>query len=358
MMSVRLGHILVLAGLLAGNASLGQGALNITTTTLPAATVTVAYSASLNASGGKHPYVWSIAPGSKALPGGLTLSGAGDITGTPTTPGSTQFTAIVRDADGMTDSQQFTLTVNSHPVITTSSLPAGTVGTPYSATLSSTGAVPPMTWTLSAGNLPANLSLSASGVISGTPSAGGTANFIVKVSDSGGGSDTQALAITVTVPPLSVTTSSLPGGTVGTPYSQALAASGGTPPYTWALASGTTLPAGLTLSTGGTISGTPTVAGSKTFTVRATDSASQSATASLTIVINAPALTVSTSSLPAGTVGTAYSQALAASGGTPPYTWALASGTLPTGLTLSTGGTISGTPTAAGSKHLHRARHR
>ena len=147
---------------------------------------------------------------------------------------------------------------------------------------------------------------------------------------------------------LTVTTSSLPGGTVGTAYSQALAASGGTPPYTWALATGT-LPAGLTLSTGGTISGTPSAAGSSTFTVRATDSASQSATASLTVTINAPALTVATSSLPGGTVGAPYSQALAASGGTPPYTWIAASGALPAGLTFSTGGTISGTPLAAGS---------
>ena len=113
----------------------------------------------------------------------------------------------------------------------------------------------------------------------------------------------------------------------------------------------------MTLSTGGTISGTPTAAGSKTFTVRATDSASQSATASLTIVINAPALTVTTSSLPGGTVGTPYSQTLAASGGTPPYTWALATGTLPAGLTLSTGGTNLRHADRRRIEHLYRSRH-
>src|SRR6185503_1549032 len=105
----------------------------------------------------------------------------------------------------------------------------------------------------------------------------------------------------------------------------------------------------LTLSSGGTISGTPTTAGSSTFTVRTTDSASQAATASLSLAITPPTLAVTTSSLPGGTVGTAYSQSLAASGGTPPYSWSLASGTLPAGLSLSTAGTISGTPTAAGN---------
>jgi len=189
-MIARWGHILVLAGLLAGRASFGQGKPNITTTTLPAGTVTVAYSASLSASGGGRPYVWSITAGS--LPGGLTLSGDGTIAGTPSNPGAFPFTAMVQDARGMTDSQPLTLTVNSNPVITTVSLPTGVVGASYSATLSSTGAVPPVTWAVSAGSLPANLSLSASGTIGGTPSAAGKANFTVKLSDSKGGSDTQA----------------------------------------------------------------------------------------------------------------------------------------------------------------------
>ena len=70
-----------------------------------------------------------------------------------------------------------------------------------------------------------------------------------------------------------ITTSSLPAGTVGVAYSQALGASGGTPPYTWSVASGS-LPAGLSLAAGGTISGTPGTAGSSSFTVRVTDSAS------------------------------------------------------------------------------------
>jgi hypothetical protein len=151
---------------------------------------------------------------------------------------------------------------------------------------------------------------------------------------------------------LSITTSSLPGGTVSVAYTATLAASGGTSPYTWSLASGT-LPAGLNLNAAGSITGTPTTAGSSTFTVRVTDSAAPAATVtrSLTITIAAAptSLSITTAALPGGTVGASYSATLAASGGTTPYTWSLASGTLPPGLTLSATGSISGTPTTAGT---------
>src|SRR3954453_14642813 len=112
------------------------------------------------------------------------------------------------------------------------------------------------------------------------------------------------------------------------------------------MASGS-LPSGLSLAAG-KISGTPGAAGSSNFTVKVTDSASQSDSAALTLTISPPAVVISTSSLPAGTVGVAYSQTLGASGGTPPYSWSMASGSLPAGLNIS-GGTISGTPTAAGT---------
>src|SRR6185312_2530436 len=167
------------------------------------------------------------------------------------------------------------------------------------------------------------------------------------------GAATAALSITINPPNLTITTTALQAGTVNAAYSQALAASGGTPPYSWALASGSSLPAGLNLSAAGTISGTPTAAGTTNFTVRVTDSASGAATAALSITVNPPALTVTTSSLPGGVLNAAYSQSLAASGGTPPYSWALASGSsLPDGLNLSAAGTLSGTPSAAGTTNF------
>jgi hypothetical protein len=153
---------------------------------------------------------------------------------------------------------------------------------------------------------------------------------------------------------LQFSTSSLPAGQVGAAYSTMVQATGGTTPYHWSISSGG-LPAGLTLSaTTGTISGTPTTSGSVTFTAKVTDSTSptaQTATKSLTITVAAVPVPVeiTTSSLPSGQVAVSYSTSLAAIDGTSPYKWSITSGALPPGLTLSSGGTILGTPTTSGT---------
>jgi len=152
---------------------------------------------------------------------------------------------------------------------------------------------------------------------------------------------------------LSVTIPSLPQSTVGAAYNQNISgdASGGSPPYSnWIINSGT-LPTGLSLSSAGVISGT--VGGSAgvfTFTVRVSDSLSNTAVSnSVSITINAVPLITTSTPLTAGTVGSIYGPInLAASGGTLPLTWTVFSGTLPSGLTLSTNGILNGTPTLAG----------
>src|SRR3989454_6394877 len=95
----------------------------------------------------------------------------------------------------------------------------------------------------------------------------------------------------------------------------------------------------------------PTAVGSYTFTIQAADSVGQKASQAFTVSIASP-LSITTTSLPSGTVGVAYSTTLSATGGTPPYTWSLTTGSLPPGLALSTSGTVSGAPTAAGSYSL------
>jgi Chitobiase/beta-hexosaminidase C-terminal domain/Putative Ig domain len=154
------------------------------------------------------------------------------------------------------------------------------------------------------------------------------------------------------VTPLSITTtaSQIPGGTVNTAYAGVtLAATGGVTPYTWSISSGS-LPAGLSLNSNtGAISGTPTAAGLRSLTIQVADSEStpQKATLPASLAISGGTLAITTTSLSAGTDGSAYTQTLAASGGVPPFTWSVGTNpALPAGLSLaSSTGAISGTPT-------------
>ncbi|WP_176887852.1 putative Ig domain-containing protein [Acidovorax sp. JMULE5] len=145
---------------------------------------------------------------------------------------------------------------------------------------------------------------------------------------------------------------SLTGGTVAAAYSQTFTGSGGTGPYTFAVTAGT-LPVNMLLSAGGVLSGTPTGGGSFNFTITATDSSASpgpyAGSQSYTLVIASPTLVLAPSTLPDGTRTVAYSDVLTASGGTAPYSYAVTAGALPGGLTLTTGGVLSGTPTATGT---------
>jgi hypothetical protein len=231
--------------------------------------------------------------------------------------------------------------------VTTASLPGGTIGVAYQQTLAASGGSGGNIWTLTAGAVPAGLSLGTDGSITGTPTAAGTATFTVQVKDSSGTTATKPLNIMVSPMPLTVVTGSLPDGTVGVVYQQALAASGGAGGYVWSVSAGT-LPAGLALSGTGNLTGTPTAAGSGSFTVQVSDSSKGTATKALTLAIAPAPLKIETSSLPPAAVGVAYFQSLVASGGTGSYAWSVSSGSLPAGLQLSKGGSISGTPSAPG----------
>ena len=329
--------------------------LTVTTSALASGTDGVAYSANLLAAGGTPGYTWSISSGS--LPTGLALSASsGTISGTPTAAGTFTFTASVSDRSNPVETKSATLSItitSPQLTITSSTLAAGTVGTAYSQTLHAGGGTPSYTWSVTSGSLPAGLTLAAgSGVISGTPTASGTYSFTITVGDSSNPVQTKSVATSITIASnaLTITSSALASGTDGTAYSQTLHASGGTPGYTWSITSGS-LPAGLTLSSGGVIAGTPTASGTSTFTVSLSDSGSpvQTKSATLSITVAGPTLTITSSTLAAATVSTAYTQTLSASGGTSPYTWSITSGSLPAGLTLSAGGVITGTPTAAGT---------
>jgi large repetitive protein len=327
-----------------------SGPLGVPQTALPPAVEGSPYTATVVASGGLPPYQWSLG-GASTL--GLSIGGlTGIITGTPLTSGNLLLPVILSDATGLSIQVNLSLFVANPLSVATTSLPNGTVGSPYLQPLAANGGQLPYTWLVASGSLPPGLALSSSGVINGTPSAAGTFHFTVQATDAGGRTATGALTLSTGVMPLSITTSSLPNGQMTVPYSQTLAASGGVAPYTWTLVAGT-LPAGLRLNSNGTITGTPLgPLALSTFTVQATDSSPQPAlTAQKAFTINvALTLTITTiGPLPNGNVGVPYSQTLAGSGGTPPYIWSISSGALPPGLQLTAAtGVISGTPTATG----------
>jgi hypothetical protein len=329
--------------------------LQISPTTLPSGVLGAPYNEGFSVTGGTPSYIWSITSGS--LPSGLTLvTGSGLISGTPTVSGTFNFTVTVTDSSSPIQTQSANLSITIAPtplMIATPPLASGTNGVAYSQALQASGGTPSYTWSIASGSLPAGLTLAAgSGVISGTPTASGTSNFTVAVSDSGTPAQIKSAPMSIAIAPtqLTITTSTLASGTDGVAYSQSLKASEGTPAYTWSITSGN-LPAGLTLAAGsGVISGTPTASGTSNFTITVSDSSIpvQTKSAPMSITIAPTQLTITTSTLASGTDGTAYSQTLKASGGSPSYTWSIASGSLPAGLTLAQGsGLISGTPTAS-----------
>lgn len=234
-------------------------------------------------------------------------------------------------------------------------LAAGQVGQSYTDHLAMSGDLCPDsddTFSLAAGSsLPAGLSLSSDGVLSGTPSATGATSFSVRLGDTAGNVGTATLSLSV----LDVEPTTLPGAVAGRAYSQSLSTTGGTGPYSYSLAAGSSLPAGLSLSSGGIISGTPTSAGSANFTVNVTDGSGATDGAVLTLGVSggAAALTIGPAVLPGATVGQSYSHQLVTTGGTSPYRYNLASGSsLPAGLALSSSGLISGTPKTAGTSKV------
>lgn len=314
------------------------------------------YSVQMNATGGTGTgYTWTVASGS-TLPAGLTLSSAGLLSGKPTTVATTSFGLTVTDSASNTASQTFSLTVNAGVSITSSStLPKGYNGAVYPGmTFTATGGTGTgyiWSWAPASGSsMPAGLTLSTAGVVSGTPTSSGTFSIVVTVTDSASNTVSATVSLTVEAA-LAISPSTLPAGTVNVAYSQTLTATGGSGTgYTWTSLGNTNPALGITLSAGGVISGTPTVVGSTTITAQVTDSESHQTSVSLTVnVYNA--LTITTTNLPAANQGVAYSQTLTAGGGSGNgYTWSATSSNLSTfGLSLSNTGVVSGTPTQAGT---------
>ena len=285
------------------------------------------------------------------LPGGLTLAANGTLSGTPTQTGSFPIIVTVTDGNGCTGtSATYTLVIGCQTItVSNPAVSTGPAGTPFSQTFTQTGAFGSATFT-TASTLPTGLTLSTAGLLSGTPTQGGTFPIVVTVTDANGCTGTSATYnLVITCPVITVINPANANGTASSAFSETFTQTGAIGGATFTLATGT-LPAGLSLSTGGVLSGTPTQTGSFPITVMVTDGNGCTGTGpTYTIVIACQLITVNNPANANGTASSPFSETFTHSGGIGTTTFTLASGTLPAGLTLATNGTLSGTPTVTGS---------
>jgi len=256
--------------------------------------------------GGTIPLISATVLNDTKLNGGVTFTvlpvGTGTLTQLTSTTASyvapgvvaaeTIVTITATSVDFPKQLAKLTVKIEPPPAITTTSLPDATLNASYSAPITATGGVPPLKWTLASGTLPAGLSLGSSTTdtvnITGKATTAGASTITVTVTDATGAFST-SVPLQIVVSSLAFTTTSpLPAGTVNVAYGGVqFAATGGTPPYTFSVAAGSSLPPGLTL-TAGDLTGTPTTVGNYSFGISVTDSGVPPAviTNTFTLVVN------------------------------------------------------------------------
>jgi large repetitive protein len=303
---------------------------------------------------------WTVSSGA---PPGLSMSSDGTLSGTPTQTGVFTFYVEMHlpnypGCNGSRDSSEkkFTIPVGSRMIVSTASLPDGSINQPYSAQLSASGGNV-SSWSLAAGALPDGLTLASNGVIAGTPTKSGSFTFRVQANASSN-SDTKQLSIFIVAPLVlggpggqAVTAEPVAvNGKVNAPLVWSIGATGGRGGYTY---TSTPLPAGLTLGTDGKLTGIPTSAGSSLVTFTVKDAAGGTDTLRARITIQALlAFAPKAKAPPAGRVGAPYRLVFKTTGASKVRTFVM-SGRFPPGLDLDEAtGVLSGTPLKRGTYRI------
>jgi hypothetical protein len=327
-----------------------NGALQITSpAVLPEGDRGEAYAVSLSAEGGGGGHVWAVTEGT--LPDGLSLSPGGEISGTPTGVGTSEFTIRVRSSDNQEVLQEAELFVLGPLAVTTQSLPDGDVSRDYQSRLESLGGRPPVRWTVSDGALPPGVTLDPeTGALTGLPLEVGAFPFTATAISQDQQVDEAALSIVVERFPLELASSILTGGLVGQDYSRLLNATGGKGARRWSVEpGGDPLPTGLLLDEQtGEIHGRPERTDTANLVIRVT-TADETATAEMQLQVRPGPLTAGPY-LGGAYVGVPFQGDLGVRGGDGiEYGYVLVSGTLPLGMSLDPfTGEVSGTPQEPG----------
>jgi hypothetical protein len=323
--------------------------------TTPAGHTGVPYKLALVAGSANGNVTWSLTSGQ--APPGMSLTNLSapeaDLVGTPTQAGTFAFVAQATDSSTppQTATANVSVTVDNKLGVATVNLPVPYAYEPYNQTITAVNGTPPYHWAWGL-YYPSGLSIDpTTGVISGIPGQGNYAMSVV-VTDSASPANTGEQTYSMLIlPRLKVTSATLYDAHATQSYSATLYRDGGQGNVVWSVASGL-LPPGLTLQPQyGTISGIPTQLGTYTFTAQVQDSSTppQTAQGQVTLTVKAAVLSLQPSLPSRIPVNVSFDGAAATTGGTPPFTFSLNAGTLPTGLNLDTStGAITGTPTATG----------
>jgi len=323
--------------------------ISITPASLTTPHVGIAYTQTLTASGGVGLYTFT---STGSLPGGLTLSSTGVISGTPNQAGSYSFTVTAHDSGSLSGPQSYVVSV-PNPSLTIPGAPNASVNSPYSFTLSTTDGTGPITYTLESGALPTGLSLTG-GVITGTPTVVGTSNFTIRATDGSPGPggpyfklNNLSIQVTNTPPTANAVTATVAYNSNTNPIGLNI-----TGPAATSVAVAQAASHGTATASGTSITYTPTTgyAGPDTFTYTASNGAGTSSPATVTITVSPPTITYTPTSPASSAAGAPYNKSIAggATGGAAPYTYAPTI-SMPAGLTMASNGVITGTPTAVGT---------
>jgi hypothetical protein len=318
--------------------------ITVSPTTLANGVVGTAYVDAITSTGGIGSIAYSV---SGTLPQGITIDNNGFVTGTPTLPGTYNFTVIATDINNCTGQQAYTLIIDCQPIsIDQLTIPGGTVNAAYAQTLTQTGGIGTGSYAVSAGALPTGITLAADGTISGTPTVSGSYNFDVTFTDDNGCIATQSYMLAIACQTITIDQTTQPDGVAGVTYAgTTITQTGGLGTATFAVTSGA-LPAGVTLNTDGSFAGAPSVTGTFTFEVTASDvNGCTSNSQSFTINIACPSVSIDQSTLPDAYYNTPYAEVLTQTGGVGAITYTMTGGALPAGLTMDAAGNITGTPT-------------